>query len=274
MIWPKTSHGADVLFIGDSHSASCFGENLYTQLRGSINSATGKPLTVRSEATCGSSATSWIQPNGNKTTCGYRTCDPKAFIPCSGTQLSSRGSDRCDANENCIYGEDLVKGHAPPMERLLSSHPKLTVIALGTNMLTDEAAAIEPELDDAEALIQKIKAAHSECLWIGPPDPLPCKISQRGYKAFVARLRTKVEGLECTFVDSSRYTSRENIQEWQTVRKTGKRLHNCVHYECEAGKQWSHKVFADANFQRSLSSAFARPGATPGAGSGPQPASP
>ncbi len=123
-------------------------------------------------------------------------------------------------------------------------------------MLTTQSTMIDQEMADAATIIRKILARHSQCLWIGPPQPLACKISKVGYESFVARLKATVESHHCTFVDSDPLSSRENIVEWQTVKKTGKRIHNCVHFECPAGRQWAQKVSSSSSFERALTSAF------------------
>lgn len=202
-----SAHAADVLYIGDSHSYGCFGETLDKSMR-SMKASTGVALTVRSSATCGSSAASWLAVKGHETHCGYRSCT---------------GNNTCTKS---------TKGHSDSAEKVLQDEsPKVTVVALGSNMLKRDPFAA---MTDVHNLIGKIKAHHSECVWIGPPQPALFFRTAEAYQAFNERLRSTVKGGGCRFILSDDKTSRENLRDAMGL-----------HYDCANATRWSEKVMKE-----------------------------
>lgn len=223
---------ADLVFIGDSHSAGCFGQTLDESLRKTINPHTGKPYLVRSAAACGSSASSWLNKKGASTKCGHRICPPKGACSVA------------------------AKGTSPPLEKLLAEagpapRPRVTVIALGSNMLKSD---FEKTRREAERLIDQALAAGSHCVWIGPPQATAGFMPVAAYDGFVERLKSAVEARGCQFVDSGSKTSRDSITD-----RAG------LHYDCLAGREWARRVFEEIHPRlRGPVLAIPRPAQAPG----------
>ena len=202
-----SARAADVLYIGDSHSYGCFGETLDKSMR-AMKTSTGRAITVRSGATCGSSTASWLAAKGHETACGYRACT---------------------VNNTCTKS---TKGHSDSAEKLMQEEsPKVTVVALGSNMLKRSPLAA---MTDVHILIGKIKTQHSECVWIGPPQPALFFQRAEAYQAFNERLRSTVEGGGCRFILSDDKTSRENLRDSMGL-----------HYDCANGTRWAEKVMKE-----------------------------
>lgn len=205
---------ADVAYIGDSHSAGCFGTELYQLMKNSSTSSNStKPandLKIDLRATCGSSSASWLKPNGNSTSCGFTNCN---------------------ANGACLQRQ---KGTAPSLLNLLRNlslpekYPRLTVVELGSNMLKSPKSETETEV---KQLIQIIKSKRSECVWIGPPQPATHFLSIAEYNKFNNWLKDLVSSQNCRFIDSNNKTKRENLSDPMGL-----------HYKCDDGKAWANKV--------------------------------
>lgn len=206
------STSSDIVYVGDSHSCGCFGQNLDKSLRSLRNPVSQEPLRVQSIATCGSSTHSWLLPTGHTTSCGYRSC----------------------ANDgNCHSSKD---GRSDSLEQVLVDsgprpRPKITVVALGSNMLK---ANLDATMKDVTTFIQKIKSAGSQCIWIGPPQAALSFMSKDSYERFVERLDAITTNSGCRFINSNEKTARENLKDPMGV-----------HYSCDHGTAWSKKVFSE-----------------------------
>lgn len=200
----KQQRKTDVLFIGDSHSAGCFGTDLDQKLR-TLPGVNNTKMKVISSATCGSRVSSWLKEKGHKTDCGYRYCN---------------ADGKCQLKTH---------GESDSLETLLENKPQVTIIALGTNMLKSPP---RDAMNDVTKALDKIKASGSLCIWVGPPQASTSFISKQKYEEFVQRLDSTVSQSGCLFVSSSNKTARENINDPQGI-----------HYGCNDSKQWADKAF-------------------------------
>ncbi len=137
MLLPLSAVAAPtVLFIGDSHSVQSFGRNLDALLR------TLPQARVASFASWGTSPASWFAHTENRNP--YFEHGPDGRLV------------------------DVQSAPTPVFGELLAQyHPTLTIIELGSNLFGvpfDYSAATIHQMAAMTA------AAHSECLWIGPPD--------------------------------------------------------------------------------------------------------
>ncbi len=196
----------DILYIGDSHSYGCFGSVLDSHLREVKNNKVSP--TVFSRALCGSSTASWLSSAGPKTSCGFRSCDIK---------------------NNC---NKMNSARSEPFPRLFKSvSPKLTIIALGSNMLK---ADWDDTMAEVSRMISLSMKDGGRCIWIGPPQAQVKFMPIDRYEKFVSDLRKTVTKNDCLFVDSNEKTDRIKISD-----KLG------LHYGCKEGTLWAEKVFAE-----------------------------
>ncbi len=109
---------ADILFIGDSEGLGYFGAQLYRAMAHERDPRSGKPLKVWSFWICGSDVSSWMR--GGVSYCGIRTCN---------------GAGDCARD----HGPDDRPGrvrYAALRQYLARVKPRLTIVSLGSNMLT------------------------------------------------------------------------------------------------------------------------------------------
>ncbi len=107
--------------------------------------------------------------------------------------------------------------------------PKVTVVALGTNMIKGKRDQTESE---ARSLILKIKEAGSQCVWIGPPQAALFFSPETKFNEFVEKLEAFVESEGCRFVSSVDKTARENLNDSMGL-----------HYGCKDAETWAKKTF-------------------------------
>lgn len=198
------------LFIGDSHSYGKFGEKIDTYLR----SVAGQVDTV---ASCGSSPSTWLAKGDNykSTNCGYWSKDSP--------------------------GHDIrTKSHKIESfsEKMASVKPDLTVVALGTNILASPGN-IAQEKKSIEAMLAEIKAAHSKCVWVGPPDVAKNPFKQNLAEG-VKEMRELVEKNGCMYIDSTKMTS------YPSSNKDG------IHYGPQDAAAWGEKVTKAIDGYRSI----------------------
>jgi len=200
---------ADILYIGDSHSTGCFGRTLDVSLRTLKTKenpqSAERPASVLTQASCGSASSHWLKSNGHVTRCGALICD---------------ASGACDSK---IKKTDSI-GILLEQEK-----PKVTVVALGTNMIKGKRDQTESE---ARSLILKIKEAGSQCVWIGPPQAALFFSPETKFNEFVEKLETFVESEGCRFVSSVDKTARENLNDSMGL-----------HYGCRDAETWAKKTF-------------------------------
>lgn len=106
--------------------------------------------------------------------------------------------------------------------------PKVTVVALGTNMIKGKRDQSESE---ARSLILKIKEAGSQCIWIGPPQAALFFSPEAKFNEFVEKLESVVESEGCRFVSSVDKTARENLNDSMGL-----------HYGCKDAETWAKKT--------------------------------
>jgi len=192
-----------VLFIGDSHAAGYFGIEVDKYLR-TLSSD------VTTIASCGSSPSTWLTTNANykSTNCGYWKKD-------SSGHETKTNSHKVDSFTN----------------EMMTDKPDLTVVALGTNILSSPAN-ITHELPSIEKMLSQIEQAHSQCVWIGPPD-----LRQNPFKANlssgVEQIQKLVQKYHCLFVDSTKLTH------YPATTKNG------IHYDSKDAAEWGKKVSAE-----------------------------
>lgn len=197
-----TLSAAEILYIGDSHSTGCFGRTLDVSFR--TFRTKERPALVVSQASCGTASSHWLKANGHVTKCGALICDQ------SGT---------CDSRNNKT---DSLGG------LLEKEKPKVTIVALGTNMIKGNRIQFESE---TRSLLLKIKQAGSQCVWIGPPQAAEFFYPLTKFNEFVEKLESIVESEGCRFVNSVDSTSRENLSDSMGI-----------HYGCKDAEIWAKKT--------------------------------
>lgn len=200
----QTARAADIIYIGDSHSTGGFGEVVDAGLR-KIKLASGQSAKVVSLAACGSATSDWLKSRGPVSRCGVRTCD---------------------ASGECKLSRD---GRVDPIMVLLGKEePKVVVVALGTNMLK---ARVGDAINDAKAMIEKIKDKGAECVWVGPPQAALSYMPETRFKDFVEKFSLGIEEAGCRYVSSLDKTDRGNINDPMGL-----------HYAKKDAERWGEKV--------------------------------
>ena len=156
---------ANLLYIGDSHTAGRFGTGLDKKLR------TLSDAKVLSYGSCGSSPHSWY--NGWTTTCGW-------------VERKVGGSVR-----------SLKSAATPRFEGLLEENkPQVVVIALGANLM---GAGLETARKTTQKMMDSVKKSGALCVWVGPPNGR--NKAEPKFSQLVEALEQTVRGT-CEFVDS------------------------------------------------------------------------
>jgi hypothetical protein len=156
---------ANLLYIGDSHTAGRFGAGLDKKLR------TLEDAKVLSYGSCGSSPHSWY--NGWTTTCGW-------------VERKVGGSVR-----------SLKSAATPRFEGLLEENkPQVVVIALGANLM---GASLDTARKTTQRMVDSVKKSGALCVWVGPPQGR--NKTEPKFTQLVEALAATVQGT-CEFVDS------------------------------------------------------------------------
>lgn len=212
---------ADVLLIGDSESLGYFGAQLYRSLAAEPDPKNAKPLTVWSFWICGSDVASWRR--GGTSYCGIRTCN--------GAGDCARDHGPFDRPGRVVY--------SPLGDYSARVKPRLTIVSLGSNMLTSSAGAFrgfyETYLSQASGLAGDIAQDGSQCIWIGPPQAAVKTRPIADYERFVADLGRAVQARGCAFIDCNRLSDRAFILRGD---REG------IHYEGAGERAWETKVWA------------------------------
>ncbi len=162
------SYGAEILFIGDSHSVGVFGSTL------------SKAVGAKRYAVGGTSAVNW----NKKAICPKSTGCPYRF-----GYATPKGE----------FG-----GSPPPsfpgLQGLLEeANPAVVIIALGTN---DACESVSP----ASKLVSLTKG--KTCVWVGPPDFKKDSVIRSRcagkYDQFVQSLKAAVSSGSCAYIDSTK----------------------------------------------------------------------
>ncbi len=211
---------ADVVVIGDSESLGYFGAQLYRSLSNEIDPRTGKPLTVWSYWTCGSDVATWHQ--GGVSYCGIRTCN---------------GAGDCARDHGPLDRPGRVRYEAL-RTYLARIRPRLTIVALGSNMLTSRAGAFRgyyaTYLGTAAALADDIRGRNSQCIWIGPPQAALKTKPVEDYERFVADVGRTVKAQGCAFIDSNPLSDRAYV-----IRGDPEG----IHYQGAGERSWETRVW-------------------------------
>lgn len=229
---------AGILILGDSNSEGPFGGTLYEALRAMRDPVSGAALHVKMFAKCGAGANDWIYRDMAKIDCGAWVCD------------DGRAASDCRHS----WG-----GTIPPLRDLyddLRAERRVTLVILGLNMLIGKRAQ---KLDDAVNLIAAIRAAHSDCIWIGPPQPGNLFVPPASYESFVADIRHTAIENGCRYIGSDDKTDRRNLG-WNTKDD---------HYSKEDAEAWARKVIYELDHpvghgQASLNEMLRGPRTDPG----------
>jgi hypothetical protein len=211
---------ADVMYIGDSESLGYFGDGLYRALSAEKDPKSNRPLRVWTYWTCGSDVPSWI--TGATSSCGVRSCD---------------GAGDCARDHGPNDGPAQVR-YAPLRRYLAEVRPRLTIVSLGTNMLTTRdfyrPAFYALYLQEVGMLAHQIVAAGSGCVWIGPPEPALATKPEKDYRRFAADMGRAAEAEGCRFIDSDPLSDRAFVL---------KRDPEGTHYQGAGEKSWAAKVW-------------------------------
>lgn len=201
---------AEVLYIGDSHSAGGFGHVLDKKLRELPGAK------VRTRARCGSSQDWWFK--GTTTPCGYY--------------------DR-DNDGKVVRHDHPIRAKTPLLPRLLEAplaagEKRVTIVALGSNDVGNGASkAVKASI---ERMVDAIRKSGSTCIWIGPPDMrMFGKKKIDAYYSILSDALASSDGPLCPVIDSRKYTS--------YPAKGG----DGVHFSAfpAAARVWAEKVFSE-----------------------------
>ncbi len=199
-IHAKTHAKPQLLFIGDSHTVGVFGHTLTHLLTDALPT-----VDVTTVASCGSDPKWWIE--GKPTTCGFWQKKP------NGSQI------------------DEHKAYTPKLEKLLRIKPKLTLVALGSNIVLMNE---EERLSYTQTMMEMIEKKSSRCVWIGPPDSR--KFNVQEINTVYSLLKKMSKQYHCQLVDSRKYTL------YPSVGGDG------LHYGGKEGTvialHWAEKVFS------------------------------
>jgi len=212
---------ADILFIGDSEGLGYFGAQLYRAMANERDPRSRKALRVWSFWTCGSDAQSWL--SGATSFCGFRTCNS------AGECARDHGPD--DRPGRVRY--------ASVRQYLAKVQPRVTVLALGVNMLSLRDGAFRRSyggyLESVSALAREIRDTGSRCIWIGPPQVALKTKSAEDYARFSTDLGAAARRAGCAYVDSNPLSDR---------RYVAPRDSEGIHYQPAGEKAWQANVWS------------------------------
>jgi hypothetical protein len=198
-----------ILYIGDSISYGKFGATIDAALR-QLSSH------VTTEASCGSTPSNWLPQTGTnappyaKTVCGFW----KKF-----------GADPSD--------EIRMKNYNTPqlLQELSSIHPKLTIVQLGTNIASKKNPL--STFGSVREMLQDIKNAGSQCIWIGPPSSHTPIIPEKNMTATDEMLAAEATKIGCFYVHTMTFT---------TAPPTG----DGIHPGPQLAKEWPMKFYRES----------------------------
>lgn len=223
---------AEIVIVGDSHTVGFFGRELENQIRKLNSPSTNKPASVFSISTVGSSAASWLSPQGTS---------------------KRKGSRICDTGNKCVITEAQKEDieNSPSFEQVLTDSgpkpfPKVAIIALGSNMLVTEAPSrknpkpktYDDTMTEVSKMIQTAKRKTSQCIWIGPPQPHEKVISPEKYGQFVSLLKATVLKNDCQYISSHEKTDKSVLNN-QFPKNSG------LHYDYKSSVLWANGVFKE-----------------------------
>ena len=211
---------ADVLLIGDSESLGYFGAQLYRSLSTEPDPRSGKPLTVWSFWTCGSDVATWKR--GGTSYCGIRTCN---------------GAGDCARDHGPLDRPGRVK-YLALREYVGRIHPRVTIVSLGSNMLTTRPSTFRAYYDTYLATVTQlagdIARGNSQCVWIGPPQASTTTKPVKDYERFVADVGRTAREAGCVFIDSNPLSDRAFVLRGDPEG---------IHYQGAGERAWETKVW-------------------------------
>ena len=86
-------------------------------------------------------------------------------------------------------------------------------------------------INDAKAMIEKIKDKGAECVWVGPPQAALSYMPETRFKDFVEKFSLGIEEAGCRYVSSLDKTDRGNINDSMGL-----------HYSKKDAERWGEKV--------------------------------
>jgi len=170
VIHSKKRAQPQLLFIGDSHSVGVFGHELTKLLTESLPG-----VDITTVASCGSDPKWWIE--SKPTSCGFWQRRP------DGSQIEEH------------------KANTPKLEKLMHNKPKLTIVALGSNIVLMNE---DERITYTDKLMEMIEKKSSRCIWIGPPDSR--KFSVQEINSVYSLLKKMSKPHHCQLIDSRKYT--------------------------------------------------------------------
>jgi hypothetical protein len=211
---------ADVLLIGDSESLGYYGAQLYRSLSAETDPISGARLKVWSFWTCGSDVPSWLR--GATSYCGIRTCN---------------GAGDCARDHGPLDRPGHVH-YRPLRDYLAGVQPRLTIVTLGSNMLTARGRSFHAfyatYLEDIGRLAGDITNSGSRCVWIGPPQASLATKPLKDYEQFVADVGRAARAAGCAFIDSNPLSDRRYVLP---------RDSEGIHYQGAGERAWETAVW-------------------------------
>ena len=212
---------ADILMIGDSESLGYFGAQLYRSLAAEPDPKTGRPLKVWAYWTCGSDVASWMR--GGTSYCGIRTCNGAGDCARDHGPLDRPGRVRYDSLASYVA----------------QVRPRVTVVSLGSNMLTMGARDFHGYywvyMNEIGRLAKDIASGGSQCIWIGPPQAALTAKPLADYERFVADAGKVARAAGCAYIDSNPLSDRKYVLRGDSEG---------IHYQGAGEKAWETKVWA------------------------------
>ena len=212
---------ADVLLIGDSESLGYFGAQLYRSIATEPDPKSGRPLKVWAYWTCGSDVANWL--SGSTSYCGIRTCN---------------GAGDCARDHGPLDRPGRVR-YAALSSYVAQVKPRVTIVSLGSNMLTESRGDFRGYYSTYMAsigrLAKQIASGGSQCIWIGPPQASLKTKPLADYERFVADAGKAARAAGCAYIDSNPLSDRKYV------------LHSDsegIHYQGDGEKDWETKVWA------------------------------
>jgi hypothetical protein len=211
---------ADIMFVGDSQGLGFFGAQLYRSLATERDAKADRVLKVWALWTCGSDVASWDR--GATTYCGIRTCN---------------GAGDCARDHGPFDRPGRVR-YAALSRYLGLVRPRVTIVSLGTNMLTSRGFEFRgyygAYLAEAAKLAGQIQASGSACIWIGPPQTALKTRPLAEYEQFDVDFGRAVTGKGCRYIDSDKLSDRAYVLKGDPEG---------IHYQGTGEKAWEAKVW-------------------------------
>ena len=196
------AYSKNLLFVGDSHTAGYFGQDIHKLLSKSFES-------VATFGHSSSAAVHWIGDNSYKLTggkfnelfyLGKRLKDPNP--------IHWRVASLVPSFNKLIFNMAYHKSWQTQIGSRIT--PDIVVIALGANdarSISDQNGKInsvsyKKRASAIESMLDKVEDIGAQCIWIGPPNGI--KKSRKNQETLYKYLRSKVAN-RCKFMSSNHY---------------------------------------------------------------------